>query len=304
LHQLFGELRPDVVHSHNYVLRYSLPAALASRVPAMAHTIHNVADREVDRMGVWLQKLAFRSLVTPVAIAEEVVNSYQRVYRLPRPALIPNGIAVNDYSDCRRHRARIRKELGYTSDDLLLICVARFWPQKNHHALLEAFARGPVRHAHLLLVGDGALQPDLERQATALKVSDRARFLGRRDDIPALLGASDAFVLASLWEGNPLSVMEAMSAGLPIAVTGVGGIPELAIDEVSGLIVPPGDEARLTSAMMRLIERPELRESLGRNAAVRAMARFDHHAMTRAYESLYETLLPEARQRRAYAAVA
>ena len=293
LSQVFRAVRPHVIHSHNYVLRYTLPATLGVPIPAMVHTVHNVADRETDRVGVWLQQRAFRSLVCPVAIAGEVAASYQRLYRLPRPVLIPNGIAVEDYAPDPVRRQRYRRELGYSPEELLFICLARFYPQKNHKTLLEGFAAGPGRlpAARLLLAGDGDLREAAEAQARSLGIADKVRFLGRRDDVAALLGAADAFVLASLWEGNPLSVMEAMAAGLPVVVTSVGGVPELVEHERSGILVPPGDAQALSAGMMRLAADSFLRQSYGASAAKRAKERFDHRVMVRAYERLYEQLL-------------
>jgi glycosyltransferase involved in cell wall biosynthesis len=307
LRGVFRQVQPHVIHSHNYVLRYTLPAAIGLNTPAMVHTIHNVAQHEVDRVGVWVQRAAFRSRVHPVAIAQEVADSYERVYNLPRPTLIPNGIGVGEFATCRDNRTQLRAELGYGPADLLFICVARFFPQKNHKLLLESFAQSQAAklpHAHLLLAGDGSLEQETRELAQALGIAHRVRFLGRRSDIRALLGASDAFVLGSLWEGNPLSVMEAMAAGLPIAVTAVGGVPELAIQGVSGLIVPPANAAALAGAINQLTADPALRQRLGAAAALRALARFDHRQMALAYESLYESLLPAAASRGEYAAVA
>lgn len=304
LARLFREVKPHVLHTHNYVLRYTLPASIGFRIPAMVHTIHNVADREVDRLGLWLQKAAFRGWVEPVSIAEEVSATYERVYKLPRPVLIPNGIELQGFGRNDNARQQVRRELGYDDSDLLYICAARFFPQKNHRTLLQAFAAGAVRHAHLLLAGDGVLQGEVERQALELGISSRVRFLGRRDDIPALFSASDAFVLASLWEGNPLSVMEAMAAGLPVAVTAVGGVPELIVHEHSGITVPAGDVAALSTAMCRLAEDAPLRTRLGEQAALRAQERFGHGRMVRAYESLYEKLLPGYSNGGMHAAVA
>ena len=293
LSRVFRDVRPHVIHSHNYVLRYTLPALLGVPIPAMVHTVHNVADRETDRLGIWLQQRAFRSIVCPVAIAGEVAASYERTYRLPSPVLIPNGIAVDDYSPDPERRERYRRELGYSPEELLFICLARFYPQKNHKTLLEAFAAGPGRlpNARLLLAGDGDLREAAEAQARSLGMGDKVRFLGRRGDVAALLGASDAFVLASLWEGNPLAVMEAMASGLPVVVTSVGGVPELVEHELSGILVPPGDAPALSAGMMRVAADQLLRRSYGARAAKRAKERFDHRVMVSAYERLYERLL-------------
>lgn len=301
--RVLREWQPDIVHTHNYVLRYTLAPSLALRVPAMVHTIHNVADREVDSLGRWLQRFAFRGMVQPVAIAQEVVRTYAQVYGGPEPPLIPNGIPVDRYAKGRNARQAWRKAEGFSDAELLFVCLARLYPQKNHATLLEAFATVSRRvpEARLLLAGDGDLRADLERQAAGLGIGSRVRFLGRREDVPETLGAADVFVLASLWEGNPLSVMEAMAAGLPVAVTAVGGVPELVGDDRSGFVVRAGDAEQLAAAMIQLAEDPGRRASIGRAAQRRAYARFDERAMVAAYEELYDRLTGRAAKVRAAA---
>lgn len=291
--RVLKEVQPDVVHTHNYVLRYVLPAALLVDVPVIVHTIHNVADHEVDRAGEWLQNLTFDRYVQPVVIADEAANSFERVYGRPSPPLIRNGIAVSRYAAAGASRDAWRKREGFDASDLLFVCVARFYPQKNHKTLIEAFASGPARlqNAKLLLAGDGHLRDEVEAQVQSLGIADRVHFLGRRDDIPELLGACDVFALASLWEGNPLSVMEAMAAGLPCCVTAAGGVPELVANGKQGFVVKPGDAEALSFAMQRLAVNSALRGELGTAAAHRAEAEFDHKQMVEAYESLYDELL-------------
>jgi glycosyltransferase involved in cell wall biosynthesis len=303
-HRIFGvlrEYRPDVIHTHNYVLRYVLPPALLHNAPAIVHTIHNVAHLEVDRIGVWLQSLAFGRRVQPVVIAEEGAASFERVYGMVRPPLIRNGIDVARYSASAFGREQWRNKNGFSSDDLLFVCVARFYPQKNHKTLLEAFSSGPAANprAKLLLAGDGYLRDEVEAQVRRLGLSEKVFLLGRREDVPELLAACDAFVLASLWEGNPLSVMEAMAAGLPCVVTAVGGVPELVAHERQGLVVAPGDAAAFSGAWLRLANDTSLRGEMGIAAAKRAQAEFDHRNMVEAYESLYNELVSARSEGRA-----
>ncbi|HEY3839155.1 MAG TPA: glycosyltransferase [Bryobacteraceae bacterium] len=295
-HRIYGvmcQYRPHVVHTHNYVLRYVLPPALLHNPPLMVHTIHNVAHLEVDRLGMFLQRRSFGRRVHPVVIAEEGAASFERVYDTARPPLIRNGIAVARYSRASLNRNQWRIQNGYSVTDLLFICVARLYVQKNHKTLVEAFASGPAKlpGARLLLAGDGHLRQEVEAQVKALGLGDRVHFLGRRDDVPELLAACDIFALASLWEGNPLSVMEAMAAGLPCVVTAVGGVPELVLNQVQGLVVPPGDAAALSAAMLRLAGNPAMRKAMGIAAAKRAQNEFDDRNMVEAYESLYDQLL-------------
>lgn len=292
--EVLREAKPDIVHTHNYVLRYTIPPAILQRVPVQVHTIHNVAHRESDLVGRLIQRWAFRRTVHPVAIADEVLSSYLDVYKSPLPSLIPNGIAVDDYTVAPGTREKWRVKEGFAPDDLLYVCIARLFAQKNHKTLLEAFAAGPAAFpkAKLVLAGDGELLTALEALACELRIRDRVRFLGRRQDVAEILAASDVFTLASLWEGNPLSVMEAMAAGRASVVTAVGGVPELVENEKQGFVVRPNDSHSFAAAMVRLAEHENLRRAMGGAAALRARERFDHRKMVRSYEALYDRLLP------------
>ncbi|MFP5502637.1 MAG: glycosyltransferase, partial [Candidatus Sericytochromatia bacterium] len=177
-------------------------------------------------------------------------------------------------------------------EDVLFTCVARLMPVKNHAMLIEAFARGlgGAPDAHLLLVGEGELRPALERQVAEAGLTGRIHLMGKRTDIPETLAAADAFVLASDWEGNPLSVLEAMAAGKPVVATAVGGVPELVTAE-TGRLVPPGDTVAMAEALKAAYALPDVRQRMGERAALRAEAAFDVAAMARAYEALYTRLL-------------
>jgi len=139
------------------------------------------------------------------------------------------------------------------------------------------------------------LRGELETQVTSLGLAGRVRFLGLRSDIPEVLGASDVFVLSSDFEGNPLSVLEAMAAGLPIVSTAVGGVPSLLENGTSGLLVQHGDAAGLSSAMESLLADRKLRQAMGSAAARRARESFDVANMVHAYEEVYESLQSKLR---------
>ena len=115
-------------------------------------------------------------------------------------------------------------------------------PEKNHEVLLRAFAGGPAQRSQLLLVGPGELRLRLERLTKALNLRRRVHFLGLQDDIPPILASSDALVLSSVRQGNPLAGMEAMAAGLPVVATRVDGVPELIENGRQGLLVHSGDQ--------------------------------------------------------------
>lgn len=285
---------PQVVHTHRYVLRYSLLPALYCRVPAMLHTVHNTAENEVDKAGRLVHRLAFKHGVTPVAIAHEVARSLTNVYGVHEFPLITNGIPVEPFSKPKVSRDAWRGREGFEQEDVLFVCVARLSPQKTHSLLLEAFRRGPGlsdSRARLLLVGVGELHDKLQAEARHLGLGDRVSFMGIRTDIPEVLNAADVFVLSSNWEGNPLSVMEAMAAGKPVISTAVGGVPELVEEGKSGFLVKRGNATALAQAMNLLLKDRKLRQTMGKAASKRAIEHFDLRAMTEAYVSLYETML-------------
>lgn len=290
LHRVFKEFRPDIAHTHVHVMRYAFPSLVYFKPRLMVHTVNNIAEREIEPRARWLQSLAYRRGVIPVAVAREVAASLERVYGIGNSRVVWNCIPTDLYASPQTPRATWRAKQGFSNEDVLLVCVARFAPQKNHDLLISAFAKGPASdpRAHLVLAGQGVLQAQLQVRVNQLGLTNRVHFLGLRTDIPDVLGASDIFVLSSNYEGNPLSVIEAMAAGLPIVSTAAGGVPELLQNGKEGFIVQPGNADGLSEAMVTLLNDSNLRRTMGVAAAVRAKAKFDVSAMVRAYEELYD----------------
>ena len=284
--------QPQLIHTHRYVLRYALPSLLLRRSRVAVHTVHNLAQYDCGRPR-FLTTLAFRCGVVPVAIGDEVAASIARVHGVSGGPCIPYGIDVQSCRTTPAVRAQWRQQLELSAGDVVYVNVARLAPQKNQALLLDAFGALLKRGAQavLLVVGAGDLRGDLERQAGLLGLQDRVRFLGARADVPGILAASDVFVLSSVYEGNPLSVMEAMAAGKPVVSTAVGGVAEAVRDGVTGRLVPPGDAAALATAMAELGADEDERRRLGAAAALEAAQRFDVAIMVRNYEELYARLL-------------
>jgi len=301
LHRVLGDYQPDIVHTHLDVLRYACTCWMwFKRTSRWLHTVNNMAECEVGPRARWLQQRAFASGVVPVAVSGEVAASVWRLYGIERCQVIWNCVPTDLYGSPRAPRAEWRAREGFADDELLIVCVARLHTQKNHALLLEAFAQGAARHpgAHLVIVGEGPLRGELEERVQRLGVVGQVHFLGVRADIPEVLAAMDVFALSSDYEGSPLSVVEAMAAGLPVVSTRAGGVSELVEDGREGLLVQPGDVGGLSGAMTFLAEHAEARRSMGMAGARRARDSFDVSAMIRAYEALYETLDRDVRTRR------
>ena len=180
-------------------------------------------------------------------------------------------------------RAALRAEFGFGPDDAVFICVARFAAQKAHDVLLRGFAQAlaartaQARRLRLLLVGDDPFGDGRQRaQALALELGLGAavHFAGVRRDVPALMGASDVFVMTSLWEGLGLVFLEAMAASRPVLATRVSAVPEVVVDGQTGLLVPASQIAPLALAMQRLADDREHCERLGRAGHARVLERF------------------------------
>ena len=296
LDALFRQYHPAVVHTHLLALNYAYPLMIRYRTPARVYTVHSLAEKDVGlRTAPIVRALAFRyrvGRVVPVAIAEEVRNSIQKLYGYPNPPLIPNGIPTDEYAPDPNKRAQWRQAHGIETHATIVTHVGRFAPPKNHALLIEAFAR--VRTSaplYLLLVGGGELENTVREQVAALGLESRVCFLGIRADVADILRASDAFVLSSRWEGNPMSVMEAMAAGLPVVSTAVGGVPELVRDGETGLLVSSEDTGALAQAIQALVDNPARRQAMGVAARQHAVASFDIRHTVRGYEQLYEALL-------------
>lgn len=144
-----------------------------------------------------------------------------------------------------------------------LIMVARFEEPKDHRTLFQAMSGLRDRAWQLDLIGDGPLLSEAESQSAALGISDRVRFWGSRRDVAERLAGSEVFLLLSEREGFPLSILEAMRAGLPVIASAVGGIPEAVEDGVTGFLVPPRDPETLRDRVERLLTDPALRRRLG-----------------------------------------
>ena len=276
LARVFREFRPDVIHTHSYLLRYAFPV----RTSAMVHTIHNLAREEPGR---WVNRLAFRRGVVPVAVSQRVADSFFETYGFQPAATIPNGIDTRSFYRPEARR-QWRQSQGFTQDDVLILSVARLEPQKAPEALIQAFAQACPRE-HLLMAGDGSLKEAARQCAQRCGVAARVHFLGVHADVAEMLSSVDVFALASRWEGRPLALMEAMAAHLPIVATAVGGVPEL----VDDCLVPAGDANALGRALAALADDPARRRAMGEASGARAQ-QFSLHKMVAFYAELFESL--------------
>jgi glycosyltransferase involved in cell wall biosynthesis len=248
--------------------------------------------------------IAIRGGWNPVytRLADRVITSGEAIRRLvlkagvrpERVIAIPAGVNLDTFPFGSRSN-ELAASLALGSP--VFGSIAMFRGSKGHAHLIEAF--GLVRAAHpgasLLLVGDGIRRSWVEGLAREAKLSDAVVFTGFRPDVPALLGCMDCFVLASTrTEGIPQSLLQACAAGVPVVASGIGGIPEVVTDGVTGLLVKPESVPDLAQAMERVVADPGAAASRARAARELVESRFSHTAAVARLIDLYESLLTPA----------
>jgi glycosyltransferase involved in cell wall biosynthesis len=209
-----------------------------------------------------------------------------------RTHLIRNGLNLARFADVPA-RAELRRSLDVGESTLVLLIVANIIPYKGHADLIDALARARAALPDFVLLcagrddGYGAV---LRARAEAAGLAGRIRYLGARDDVPALMAASDIGLLCSHEEGLPNAAIEALAAGLPMVATRVGGVPEVVVDGVTGVLVPPHDPAAFADALLALALDAPRRTAFARAGRARAQAEFDADGCARAYATLYRSL--------------
>lgn len=291
--------RIDVVHSflpYAYIVAGAATATVPGCRLVMSRVSSNFYMARFPHYRQFETRLLHRRLDAAVCnaanIREELIAEGVPPGRIH---LIPNGIDVGHFagSDCARWQAR--QALGIDAGDLMLSCVANLHPYKGHDDLLAALAAIagdlPPRW-HLLCAGrdmDGN-RARLETMARTLGIGSNVRFLGSVDDVAGLLAASDIHIHPSREDALPNSVLEAMSAGLPVVATDVGSIPQAVIDGSVGIVVPPATPASLAAAILKLAEDPRLRQSLGAAGRQRVVEHYSLERSVRCFEQLYQAL--------------
>jgi len=295
--------RVDVVHTHTSKAGFlGRLAARIAAVPVVVHTVHGFAFHEFTppaRLRVYaaLERLAARwcDRIITVSQAHADWAAQLRIGRPGQVVAVPNGIAPGPPPDAAR-RAAVRRDLGIAEDALALISVGRFDPEKNHLDLLPALESLP--RAVLLLAGEGPLRDELEAAVARRRLKGRVRFLGFRRDVPALLEAADAFVFASVREGMPIVLLEAMAAGLPIVANRIMGNREVVADGETGYLVPPRRPDLFAEALCRLFADRERARAMGLAGRLRLERQFTLARTLARLEDVYDDLLSRRLARR------
>ncbi len=288
----------DIVHTHSS--KAGILGRWAARLAGakiVIHTVHGWSFNEHQnplwrRIIVWLERLT--ALITDKLIVvshrdwQAGLDNY--IGNKDKYRLVRYGI---DYEDFNKKVEGLREELGINTSDLLVGMISCFKPQKSPQDFIRlAFLVNKViPRTKFILVGDGNLRKKIERLISKFNLEHKVILTGWRYDIPRILSAMDIFVLTSLWEGMPISVIEAMAASLPVVATNTGGVTEILLEGKNGFLVPKRDINKMAEKLIYLLKDENLRKQISHNARIYLDSNFALKNMVRNTENLYGDLI-------------
>ena len=297
--------RPDVLHVNNGGLPGAISAngaAIAghvARVPVVVMVVNNLAV-PYRRPGRWfdypVDRLVARSVTRFVTGSAAAGQALRDVLQLPveQHTVIPNGV---EYAQPRASRQTTRAQVGASTDDTVIVVVARLEARKGHRdlfAALDTLPRSVLDRLVVAVAGDGPERDNLEKVVAERGLTSQVRFLGAHDDPWALYDLADLVVLPSIGhEDLPVVLIEAMAAGRPVVATRVAGAVELVDDEVTGLLVAPHQPDRLATAIAMLLDDGDRRRAMGEAARRRYESTYTPALVVARYLELYRDLLDE-----------
>lgn len=277
---ILRSLKPDILHIHgNKTALVGRPAAYFANVRHVVVTVHNFlifqnAVWPVRAVAGFIERLLARGTDKIIAVSDSLKENLVKIEHIDpaKIVVIHNGLDIDERRSWRAPQPRLRGPMGLSADDFVVAAIGRLVGWKGHDVLIEA-ARELIKakpRTRVLIAGDGERKPALAQLIADRNLEKHVFLLGHVVDPKPLLAAADMFVLPSINEPFGLVVLEAMAAGLPIVATAGGGVPEIITDDVTGLLVPPGDIEALGAAMLRLAADTALQKRLSA-AAIHAV---------------------------------
>ena len=285
LTKLMKEKNINVVHTHRYVMQYAIPAAKRAGVKARVHTVHSVATEEVDKFRRLLAKIFYKHRnVRSVAISPRIRDTIYEEYGIDKNdiAMVYNG---SDLSKCN-------PKSDYSANGKFsFIHVGRMVPVKNQQLIIEAaeVLKNKGYEFTVDFIGGGEKEQEYKDEVLKRGLEDFVIFNGLQSDVHQFLSRSDCFLLPSLYEGMPVTLIEAMGTALPIIASRVGGVPDMIEDGVSGILIEPNLE-ELVAAMQKIMDDQKLREAYGCRAKQKSVD-FSATNMLEGYLRIYNEQL-------------
>ncbi len=306
--KILRDFRPDVVHTHS-AKGGILGRMAASRlhVPAIVHGVHGAPFHPYQSAAARLFFRACERWAAPkchafVSVADAMTDLMVNAGVAPREKFttIYSGMEVEPFLESARHRDRVREQLGYSPEHVVIGKIARLFRLKGHEYVIRAARQVVDRqpNARFLFVGDGILRERLQQQIAEAGLTDHFRLAGLvpAERIPELIAAMDIVVHASLREGLARVLPQALIAGKPVVSYDVDGAREVVLSDQTGFLLPPQSIDEMADALNRLVADPVLRARLGSEGRRRFTDRFRHERMAADLHALYERLLAAHRR--------
>lgn len=279
--KIMREEKPDVVHSHLYSAKYAHIAAIISKVKKRVHTIHNIAEKDGGKQDHIVNRFLFKKCnVIPISLSDDVRKTVVSFYKIAAPMtpVILNGVPLDKCKPISEYRILATKFLH----------IGRFSEQKNHIELIKAFvaAHEKCEKIELYLYGEGELEEKCKSLVSDLGAYSYIHFCGTTNDVYSVMHQMDVFILPSLWEGIPMTLIEAMGTCLPIIASKVGGIENMLSDGESGILIKPIQQ-EITDSILTVHDDYCLRKKLGEGAK-NISVDFSAQNMAKEYIKVYQ----------------
>jgi glycosyltransferase involved in cell wall biosynthesis len=264
-----------------------LPIAWIAGVPVRLGTHHGVIDG-FPRWRQWIHTFIVNHMADAVIAVSAKMKDQAALEGIPSEHVIVIQNGIEPVSLEGVEGSEVRKEAGLDEKDIFLISVGRLVYQKAHQVLVSAMplVLSEFPHVKVGICGDGILRSQLEIQINELGLAQNVKLLGKSEHIARFLSIADIFVLPSRWEGLPIALLEAMSAGLPVVATAVEGVDEAVVKGEHGLLVAVEDINGLAQAILQLLRDPELRKKMGAASRARVQNFYSIDHMAGRYLSL------------------
>jgi glycosyltransferase involved in cell wall biosynthesis len=304
LFRILRRVRPRIVHTHTAKAgALGRLAAWLARVPVRVHTyhghvLHGYFSRRTSRLLIAIERILGRLSTRIIALSPSQGHELVRQYRVcssQQLAVVPLGFELQPFRGVEPGAAQsFRSELEVGSARVITM-VGRLVPIKHHQLLVAAAGRllAQRRNYVFVIVGGGPEEARIREQVESLGLAAHFRFCGWRRDLPRIYAGSDLIVLTSHNEGTPVCLMEALAAARPVVATAVGGVPDLLEHGRLGVLVPPGNERALATAMADLLDHPARAAKLAQRGATVILERFSIERQVRELIALYESLRPD-----------
>lgn len=287
----------DLVHSHGYKSDiYAWLAARQLQLPIMATSHLWTRQTAAIRFYEFLDGLVLRRFHAVAAVSQRIAGQLRQAgIAEEKISVIHNGIDLSPFDAA----APVLKSELQAGGRRLIGTVGRLTSQKGMEYFLAAAQKLLKEFPDLLfaIVGDGPDRQKLEQMARELEIEKSIRFTGARSDMPGVYASLDLFVLASIAEGMPMALLEAMASGRPVVATAVGAVPQIVVVGTTGMLVRPKDSTELANAISSLLRHQDLSERVARNGRAAVRRQFSSQVMTQKYCELYAQLLEKRTKR-------